>query len=252
MAAGRDAGTQYVWLMLYESLVWPVVAAAAPPLKRPADGSPVSSKEPSSKAPKTSQDSNRSQGGGGSSSNSTSNSSKPLSSKAPVEAGQKRPSLSGASTSSSGSGKPSLKRASLTGTSSSSKQGKSAKLSSSKGPTDKGQDGSSKSKPKSGSTDSGTESKAKKSKPKPVAKPQEEAAPKEVVFCIRGCNLKVGDMVACDNENCRGGEWFHYACVGLQKAPTTKKWCDSGAGIMYPTLVRAAFLQAIRGTIMHC
>ncbi|CAO2822056.1 unnamed protein product [Amaranthus hypochondriacus] len=38
--------------------------------------------------------------------------------------------------------------------------------------------------------------------------------PNEPIYCV--CNqVSFGDMIACDNENCQGGEWFHYACVGL-------------------------------------
>ncbi|GAB4843718.1 PHD finger protein ing2 [Ancistrocladus abbreviatus] len=48
--------------------------------------------------------------------------------------------------------------------------------------------------------------------------------PNEPTYCI--CHqVSFGDMIACDNENCQGGEWFHYACVGL--TPETRfrgKW----------------------------
>ncbi|KAK1644064.1 hypothetical protein QYE76_061869 [Lolium multiflorum] len=38
--------------------------------------------------------------------------------------------------------------------------------------------------------------------------------PNEPTYCI--CHqVSYGDMIACDNENCEGGEWFHYSCVGL-------------------------------------
>lgn len=38
-----------------------------------------------------------------------------------------------------------------------------------------------------------------------------------------------GDMIACDNNNCPNGEWFHYKCVGLLNRVealkyTTEKW----------------------------
>ncbi|KAE8679295.1 PHD finger protein ING2 [Hibiscus syriacus] len=38
--------------------------------------------------------------------------------------------------------------------------------------------------------------------------------PNEPTYCV--CHqVSFGDMIACDNEDCQGGEWFHYACVGL-------------------------------------
>ncbi|KAK4483908.1 hypothetical protein RD792_011117, partial [Penstemon davidsonii] len=38
--------------------------------------------------------------------------------------------------------------------------------------------------------------------------------PNEPTYCV--CHqVSFGDMIACDNENCQGGEWFHYTCVGL-------------------------------------
>ncbi|OWM73235.1 PHD finger protein ING2-like [Punica granatum] len=48
--------------------------------------------------------------------------------------------------------------------------------------------------------------------------------PDEPTYCV--CHqVSFGDMIACDNENCQGGEWFHYLCVGL--TPETRfrgKW----------------------------
>lgn len=48
--------------------------------------------------------------------------------------------------------------------------------------------------------------------------------PNEPTYCV--CNqVSFGDMIACDNENCQGGEWFHYACVGLTPETRFKgKW----------------------------
>ncbi|KAK7281101.1 hypothetical protein RIF29_08797 [Crotalaria pallida] len=48
--------------------------------------------------------------------------------------------------------------------------------------------------------------------------------PNEPTYCV--CNqVSFGDMIACDNENCQGGEWFHYACVGLTQETRFKgKW----------------------------
>ncbi|KAL2923199.1 PHD finger protein ING2, partial [Bienertia sinuspersici] len=43
--------------------------------------------------------------------------------------------------------------------------------------------------------------------------------PDEPIYCV--CHqVSFGDMIACDNEDCQGGEWFHYVCVGL--SPETK------------------------------
>ncbi|KAL8167159.1 hypothetical protein V2J09_008658 [Rumex salicifolius] len=48
--------------------------------------------------------------------------------------------------------------------------------------------------------------------------------PNEPTYCI--CHqVSFGDMIACDNDNCKGGEWFHYACVGLTPETRFKgKW----------------------------
>lgn len=48
--------------------------------------------------------------------------------------------------------------------------------------------------------------------------------PNEPTYCV--CHqVSFGDMIACDNENCEGGEWFHYACVGLSSETRFKgKW----------------------------
>lgn len=52
--------------------------------------------------------------------------------------------------------------------------------------------------------------------------------PNEPTYCICG-QVSFGDMIACDNENCEGGEWFHYQCVGLSSETRFKgKWyCPS-------------------------
>ncbi|KAL4378149.1 hypothetical protein GQ457_02G035120 [Hibiscus cannabinus] len=51
--------------------------------------------------------------------------------------------------------------------------------------------------------------------------------PNEPTYCV--CHqVSFGDMIACDNENCQGGEWFHYACVGLTPETRFKgKWHGS-------------------------
>ncbi|KAI4325550.1 hypothetical protein MLD38_030935 [Melastoma candidum] len=48
--------------------------------------------------------------------------------------------------------------------------------------------------------------------------------PDEPTYCV--CHqVSFGDMIACDNENCQGGEWFHYTCVGLTPETRFKgKW----------------------------
>lgn len=53
----------------------------------------------------------------------------------------------------------------------------------------------------------------------------QEAEEKDRVYCY--CNGPgTGRMVACDGPRCVR-EWFHFRCVGLKTAPTTKKWyCD--------------------------
>lgn len=48
--------------------------------------------------------------------------------------------------------------------------------------------------------------------------------PNEPTYCV--CHqVSFGDMIACDNESCQGGEWFHYQCVGLTPETRFKgKW----------------------------
>lgn len=63
---------------------------------------------------------------------------------------------------------------------------------------------------------------------KEEVKEEEEEDQEEVkdrVYCY--CNGPgTGRMVACDGARCVR-EWFHFRCVGLKTAPTTKKWyCD--------------------------
>ncbi|XP_078437485.1 PHD finger protein-like protein [Wolffia australiana] len=52
----------------------------------------------------------------------------------------------------------------------------------------------------------------------------DQSDPNEPTYCI--CHqVSFGDMIACDNENCEGGEWFHYTCVGLTPETRFKgKW----------------------------
>ncbi|RKP29387.1 hypothetical protein METBISCDRAFT_8042, partial [Metschnikowia bicuspidata] len=41
---------------------------------------------------------------------------------------------------------------------------------------------------------------------------QSTPPPEQYCFCKQP---SFGDMIACDNQNCPNGEWFHYKCVGL-------------------------------------
>lgn len=45
-----------------------------------------------------------------------------------------------------------------------------------------------------------------------VVEPQVKQEPEKFCFCKQPSS---GDMIACDNEKCPNGEWFHYKCVGL-------------------------------------
>ncbi|KAI9187400.1 hypothetical protein LWI28_027712 [Acer negundo] len=50
--------------------------------------------------------------------------------------------------------------------------------------------------------------------------------PNEPTYCV--CHqVSFGDMIACDNETCQGGEWFHYTCVGLTPETRFKGKCES-------------------------
>lgn len=55
--------------------------------------------------------------------------------------------------------------------------------------------------------------------------PVNPAEPETFCFCHQP---SFGDMIACDNQKCTNGEWFHYKCVGLTKAEAQKydkhKW----------------------------
>ena len=39
-------------------------------------------------------------------------------------------------------------------------------------------------------------------------------------------SVSYGNMVACDNEKCPY-EWFHWSCVGINKEPAGKWYCDT-------------------------
>ncbi|KAF2211527.1 hypothetical protein CERZMDRAFT_43263 [Cercospora zeae-maydis SCOH1-5] len=55
----------------------------------------------------------------------------------------------------------------------------------------------------------------------------EEASTREPKKKYCYCNgPDSGRMLACDGEQCKT-EWFHFECLGLEKAPESKKWyCD--------------------------
>lgn len=75
---------------------------------------------------------------------------------------------------------------------------------------------------------------------RPSAKPEvkvdepavaEVSEPEKYCFCRQP---SFGNMIACDNEKCPNGEWFHYKCVGLlnraeaQKYTKEKWYCSEG------------------------
>lgn len=41
-------------------------------------------------------------------------------------------------------------------------------------------------------------------------------------YCDR---VSFGKMIACENEACAGGEWFHFECLGIKAPPRGKWWC---------------------------
>ena len=50
-----------------------------------------------------------------------------------------------------------------------------------------------------------------------------EPEPQEVLYCI--CNRpSFGEMIACDNNECQAGEWFHLQCVGLKEGQVPNNW----------------------------
>ena len=42
-------------------------------------------------------------------------------------------------------------------------------------------------------------------------------------YCQR---VSFGKMIACENQDCQGGEWFHFPCLGISSAPRGKWYCD--------------------------
>ena len=40
-------------------------------------------------------------------------------------------------------------------------------------------------------------------------------------------NVSYGSMIACDNDDCEHGEWFHFNCVGLTNKPKGKWYCPN-------------------------
>lgn len=51
---------------------------------------------------------------------------------------------------------------------------------------------------------------------------QDSQNEEDEVFCV--CHgASYGEMVACDNQACQGGEWFHVGCVGLKSGETDQQ-----------------------------
>lgn len=74
--------------------------------------------------------------------------------------------------------------------------------------------------------EAGSEEEEVKEEAKEEAKEEvQEAEAKDRKYCY--CNGPgTGRMVACDGKRC-AREWFHFRCIGIKTAPTTKKWyCD--------------------------
>ena len=48
----------------------------------------------------------------------------------------------------------------------------------------------------------------------------------EGTYCY--CNGKDDGtkMICCDNDNCCSGQWFHYRCIGIKRAPHGKWFCN--------------------------
>lgn len=55
-----------------------------------------------------------------------------------------------------------------------------------------------------------------------VEEEDEGADDRKYCFCKQ---VSWGDMVGCDNEECRY-EWFHWSCVGIEKEPVGKWYCE--------------------------
>lgn len=76
-----------------------------------------------------------------------------------------------------------------------------------------------------GSDEEEVEEEAKEEVKEEVKEEAVQEEDKDRVYCY--CNGPgTGRMVACDGARCVR-EWFHFRCVGLKTAPTTKRWyCD--------------------------
>jgi len=56
-----------------------------------------------------------------------------------------------------------------------------------------------------------------------------EGDPKnEKKYCLCD-NISYGNMIRCDNNNCRCGEWFHYNCVNIKNIPIGNWYCPGCA-----------------------
>lgn len=73
--------------------------------------------------------------------------------------------------------------------------------------------------------EAGSDEKEVEEEVKEEVKEEDQEEVKDRVYCY--CNGPgTGRMVACDGARCVR-EWFHFRCVGLKTAPTTKRWyCD--------------------------
>lgn len=68
---------------------------------------------------------------------------------------------------------------------------------------------------------------AKKKAPPVEPQSRVPVEPEVEIYCF--CQQpSFGDMIGCDNDKCKNGEWFHYKCVGLNRVKAMKyakqKW----------------------------
>lgn len=77
----------------------------------------------------------------------------------------------------------------------------------------------------SGSDEEEVKDEGKEEAQEEVKEEVQKAEAKDRKYCY--CNGPgTGRMVACDGKRC-AREWFHFRCIGIKTAPTTKKWyCD--------------------------
>ena len=48
----------------------------------------------------------------------------------------------------------------------------------------------------------------------------------EATYCYCKGKDDGSKMICCENDNCRSGQWFHFRCLNIRRAPRGKWFCN--------------------------